>query len=805
MPPGPTTALPGPRPGRASPLAGWRGPLLVLAVATLAAVAVERLLHRSATRGARESVSAGAARTANALAVAVNHRFALLTGLHAFMETNWGRPGLFADLGDFAARLETAVPGVRTLQWVEGGVIRHTIPLAGNEAVQGYDLRQDPRPFIREDLVRAEQTPGTILSGPTELVQGGLGVIGRRAVRDDAGRLAGVVAIVLDLPPILEEAGVGADPALSVALISPRHGVFSGDRAVVTASPVLLDVPLPEGAWQVAAVPAVGWERAVASRLALARALLAAMVVLVTLVAALVAARRASHAGVREARERQEEAERLGRLFAVMPDGAVVTSMPDSRILELNQGAERMLGLRRDEVLGQPVAELGLWADLTERDQARDVIQREGIVHNFQARFRARDGRPLDVLLSACEIEVDGAPGWLTLFRDVTSQRQLEAQLVHSQKLEAVGRLAGGVAHDFNNLITAIAGYAEFLRAGLPEDDARRADVGEILRATARASRLTQQLLAFGRRQVVHPRVVDLTRLVSGVGSLLRRLLGADIVLEVETTPAPVPVYVDPGQVEQLLVNLAVNARDAMPDGGRLRLTVGADDREAVLTVADNGLGMSAEVKAQAFEPFFTTKDGKGTGLGLATVYGIVRQAGGEIAIESEPAGGTTFTIRLPLSPGEITEPAEESSGEPLAAGSETILVAEDEPQVRRLVERSLQRAGYEVFSAPDGQQALEIARSLGREVHLLVTDVVMPGMRGPELAEQFLAIRPASRVLFISGYTEDVVARRGLAAAGPGFLPKPFTPAELTERVRQLLDAPPEQADRLATRGVPG
>lgn len=771
---------------------GWWPVVLTLLVATTAALLVERLLRHAVTEELRLEATAAANRAANDLAFAVNHRFALLSGLHAFLEIHWDRPTLASEFEEFAHRLQTAVPGVRALQWVTDGIIRRTYPVRGNEAAIGYNLRADPRAFIREDLARAERMTGTALSGPTELVQGGLGVIGRRAVRDATGRPVGVVAIVLDLPPILEESGIGRQGSVALAAVAPGHGTFAGNPETVTLDPVVVDVPLPEGAWQVAAAPAAGWSVEIAQAMRSTRGFLAVLVGLVTLVAALQASRRASREEMRDARRRQEQAERLGRLFAVMPDGALVTSFPESVVLEVNEGAERLLGYRREEVLGRPVSELGLWVDHSERDQARGIIRREGIVQNFQAKFRGRDGQVLDVLLSSCALEVDGRPAWLTLFRDVTLQRQFEARLAHSAKLEAVGRLAGGVAHDFNNLITAITGYADMLRASMPPDDARRADVEEILRASGRAAQLTQQLLAFGRRQLVQPRVVDLANLLRGVTNLLRRLLGADITLVVEAGPEVVPVTIDPGQVEQLLINLSVNARDAMPAGGALHLGVHIQGGDAVLTVRDEGEGMTPEVRAQAFEPFFTTKvQGKGTGLGLATVYGIVRQAGGEISVDSAPGQGATFTIRLPLTPGEIVAEAAAAAVPQVGAGSGTILVAEDEPQVCRLVERALRAAGYQVLTAADGAQALAVSRATAEAIDLLVTDLVMPGMGGRELATAFQRERPGARVLFISGYTEDVVARQGLAEAGAAFLPKPFTPLELTDRVRSLLEGP--------------
>lgn len=795
MPPLPAddhTPLPAGSSGGGSRSGTWRASLLTLLISTLVVVGVERFYRQTALRDERLAVTATATGTANAVAVAVNRRLALLAGLHAFLEVNWDREGLPRDFEEFAGRLQGSTPGVRTLQWVQDGVIRQTYPRVGNEAVIGYNLRNDPRGFIRADLARAESSSTIVLSGPTELVQGGLGVIGRRSVANASGDRIGLAAVVLDVEPILAEAGVEADPALMLVITSSSRGAFAGDSSILSRDPVRVTVPLPEGAWELAALPAGGWWHAGSARLSVVRGVLVLVIGLSTLVAWLLVGRHEARLRETEMEARRVGQEPFSRLFALMPDGAVISRMKDSRIIEVNPAAEALMGRTREEAIGRTSLELDFWVNPEDRVRAMHLIETEGLAQNFPAKFQGRDGRVRDGLFSGRAIEVGDERCWLSLFRDVTEQRELEVQLAHAQKLEAVGRLAGGVAHDFNNLITAIAGYAELLRTGFDHDDARRADVDEILRASGRAARLTQQLLAFARRQMVQPRVVDLNQVVANVTSLLRRLLGADIVLEVTTGERQVPVLIDPGQFEQLLVNLAVNSRDAMPSGGRLSVSVRAEHGQAVLTVRDTGQGMSPDVLAQAFEPFFTTKgQGKGTGLGLSTAYGIVQQAGGTITVESEVSTGTSFTIVLPLADGDVSPVQDEHAEHKAAGGSETVLVAEDEPQVRRLAERALRAAGYQVLSAPDGAQALALSRAARGQIHLLVTDVVMPEMGGPELATAFLAERPDARVLYISGYTEDEVARQGLAAAGLAFLPKPFTPSELTDRVRELLDPP--------------
>jgi PAS domain S-box-containing protein len=389
---------------------------------------------------------------------------------------------------------------------------------------------------------------------------------------------------------------------------------------------------------------------------------------------------------------------------------------------------------------------------------------------------------------------------------DITERRRLEEQLYGSQKMEAVGRLAGGVAHDFNNLTTAILGYAAFVHSQLPDDDPLRDDVAEITRAANRAADLTQQLLAFARRRVIQPRVVALNELVRGTEKMLRRLIGENIALGTEAPADLWPVRVDPGQLEQVLVNLVVNARDAMPNGGRLLIEMAnttlrdsPGQRPAItsgpyimIAVTDTGVGMDEQTKARIFEPFFTTKRvGEGTGLGLATCYGIVKQAAGYIWAFSEVGRGTTIRIYLPRAEENPPEPTSEEAALPRTAGHETILIAEDQHQVRRLAERALRARGYTVISAENGERAVEIANEHGGEIHLLLTDMVMPVLGGRDAARLIREHRPDIRVLFMSGYSEYDVANPG-GFSDAGFIGKPFTPQELENAVRAAIDAVP-------------
>jgi signal transduction histidine kinase/ActR/RegA family two-component response regulator len=382
------------------------------------------------------------------------------------------------------------------------------------------------------------------------------------------------------------------------------------------------------------------------------------------------------------------------------------------------------------------------------------------------------------------------------------NRRVLEAQLLQSQKMEAVGRLAGGIAHDFNNLLTAITGYSELLLTGMESDGEQARDVEQIRRAASQAASMTQQLLAFSRRQVLQPKVMSLNDTIAQMDAMLRRLIGENIVLSTAPAPDLQATRSDLAQIEQVVLNLCLNARDAMPDGGRLEVrTANAelDDAAArsagthpgphvLLEVRDSGLGMDAETLEHAFEPFYTTKEqGKGTGLGLATVLGIVQQSGGGIAVETAPGQGTTFRIYLPAVGDALTR--DEAAADRPERGHETILLVEDESIVRELVARVLRTHGYAVIEAADGEEALAIAQA-EPAIHLLLTDVVMPGISGRELAERLAASRPELRILYMSGYTDEAIVHHGVREGEAEFIAKPFTPDALARKVRGVLDA---------------
>jgi PAS domain S-box-containing protein len=487
----------------------------------------------------------------------------------------------------------------------------------------------------------------------------------------------------------------------------------------------------------------------------------------------------------------------------------IVTLDLDGRVVTLNGAAETLLG--------GPTA-----AAARGRHVSEILGHAPELVALLQAAIQWRTGRTATVTLpgpqgSAVPVEATTATlkggegqdlGVMLIVRDLTAVRALEAQLRQAQKMEAVGRLAGGVAHDFNNLLTVITGRSQLLLLKLPPESPLRRDVELVEETAHRASALTRQLLAFSRKQMVQPRIVDLNEVVRGMETMLSRLIGEDVELATRLDPAAGCVRADPAQLEQMIVNLAVNARDAMPLGGRLVLettSVRIDEGVARppvglrpgphvrLVVRDTGIGMDALIKAHLFEPFFTTKGpGKGTGLGLATVYGIVTQSGGAIRVDSEPGQGAAFTIDFPR----VDAPADlrGDAGIPDAAphGSETVLLVEDEPEVRGLARDILHQQGYTVLEAADGGEALRIGREHGGPIHLLVTDVVMPQMGGRELADHLKAGRRETKVLYVSGYTDDAILHQGVSETGTAFLPKPFTAAELAHKVREVLDAAP-------------
>jgi PAS domain S-box-containing protein len=527
---------------------------------------------------------------------------------------------------------------------------------------------------------------------------------------------------------------------------------------------------------------------------------------------------------LKEAAERLEEAESRYRLFVEQCtegiwrfelDAPIPLTLPEEELIaaifqhgwlaECNQAMARQYGVEdTGTLIGLRLPDLMSPEDPRNVDMLRRFVRSGLRLSDAESHERDREGRPRVFLNTLVGIIDAGhlVRAWGTQ-RDITQQRQLEEEARQSRRMETAGRLAGGIAHDFNNLLTAILGTSDLLLTGLAPGSPEREDVEEIKRAATRAATLTRQLLAFSRRQVLQPRTVNLNQLVLGVESMLRRLIGEDITLRTATVPALWQVRADPGQLEQVIVNLCVNARDAMPTGGTLLLETAntlfpgaAHGPEAVMpagpyvlaTVTDSGTGMDGQTLRHIFEPFFTTKEpGRGTGLGLATVYGIVKQSGGFVFVDTEVGRGTRFRIYLPRVEG-APDAAEAPAEPPPARASGTILLVEDEAAVRRLARRVLEGVGYTVLEAADGPEALRLSDRWERDIDLVVTDVIMPGMSGQELSARLRAGRPWLKILYISGYTDDAILQHGSLLPNTSFLQKPFTPGVLAQRVAEAM-----------------
>ena len=508
---------------------------------------------------------------------------------------------------------------------------------------------------------------------------------------------------------------------------------------------------------------------------------------------------------ITERKKAEESIQRLASLVASSED-AIIGITPNGVVTDWNAGAEHLLGYTSLEAAGQNILMLVPSDDRDRTHRTFERLRQEDGIPPYEAERVRKDGTRAVVSVRLSQIKhQDRLVGLSMIYRDLAPTKKLEEQLRQAQKMEAFGQLAGGVAHDFNNLLTIISGYSEMLLGRLPPADSSRGLIQEIYKAGERAALLTRQLLAFSRKQVLEPKVLNLNAIVSETEKMLKRLIGEDLSLTTVLAPNLGAVKVDPGQVEQVIMNLVINARDAMPQGGKLTIETANVDldecyaqshfevksgRYVMLTVSDTGIGMDKTTQARIFEPFFTTKEpGKGTGLGLATVFGIVKQSGGSIGVYSEPGHGTAFKIYLPVVKERI------SSGKSLPGvkvalhGTETVLLVEDEPAVRSLGRMALQTYGYTVLEASHGDEAIRVCEQHKGSIHLLVTDVVMPGISGRILAETLRPRQPTMKVLFVSGYTDDAIVRHGVLQAETAFLQKPFTPVALANKVRAVLD----------------
>ena len=503
--------------------------------------------------------------------------------------------------------------------------------------------------------------------------------------------------------------------------------------------------------------------------------------------------------------------EKFSKAFRLGPDAITITTMADGRFLEVNDNFLRLTGFSRGEIVGRSSVELGLWTNPKDRHHIVALLKRSGEARDLEVRMSVKSGEVRTLQLSAHTIELSGQPCMIAIIRDVTDRRALEVQLRQAQKMEAVGRLAGGVAHDFNNLLVGILGYSELLKKRLAAQAPLLRMANEINFAAMRARDLTSRLLALSHRQVLRPAVLDLNVLVRQCERLLRPIIGEDVHVILRLDPRTAHVKADPAQLEQVILNLALNARDAMPGSGTLSMETCNIQVDAALarqhpglipgfyvrlSVTDTGHGITPDVMPRIFEPFFTTKEiGKGSGLGLSTVYGVVKQSGGCVTVSSQPGQGAAFGIYLPRA-SELPErriPAQ--PGAASSTGTETILLVEDEAVVRDLVCEILRESGYVVLSANSGADAMETTAEHIKPIDLLITDVVMPEMSGPELANILRRARGEMRVLYMSGYTDDAVLVRQGLPENSAFIRKPYTPQQFLQKVRETLDATPRRA----------
>jgi two-component system cell cycle sensor histidine kinase/response regulator CckA len=496
--------------------------------------------------------------------------------------------------------------------------------------------------------------------------------------------------------------------------------------------------------------------------------------------------------------------ERFGKAFRSNPRAVSISTQAEGRYLDVNDAFLKILGYAREDVIGGTASGLGFWVQPAQSEQMLKLLEENGHVTGLRAQYKTSKGELREAELSAELIELEGQPCVLAITRDVTETLRLEAQFRQAQRMEAVGRLAGGVAHDFNNLLSVIIGYSDLSVDLIASESPLRKNLVQIKKASERAALLTRQLLAFSRQQVIFPRILDLNEVVENLTTMLQRMIGEDVSLSFRPTIPIGSIEADPGQIEQILMNLVVNARDAMPRGGQIIIETGHAELDehyvsqnvgshagehVILAVSDTGYGMDDDIKSKIFEPFFTTKGlGQGTGLGLSTVYGIVTQSKGSIYVDSQPGKGTTFKIYFPRVAAKAEDLRESHEVQELPQGSETILVVDDDDALRKVTASLLRNAGYRIIEANSAEKAMKIITESGSGIDLLLTDLVMFGQSGLELFEQAKVLCPNLRSLFMSGYSGDLVdLQSGLISEG-AFLAKPFARAPLLKKVYAVL-----------------
>jgi two-component system cell cycle sensor histidine kinase/response regulator CckA len=689
-----------------------------------------------------------------------------------------------------------AIPRGAAAVWPDHPMDRRTVAVLQAVAVIAVAvLAMALVPWLRHGLISGRQAAGSVFS----LALGVSSIALLRAGRYRAGVLALVGAVwahvagpmmILGLSHSLMGTRFAVMPLAAVALLLGRRELWGTFAAFSIAAAVgaARDAGWLDGGGP---LPTLLPTSPLVSTLAL---FLLATLLLDRLAGSL---RRALDDALRGNQALRERDEITSVLVDILPEATALIRLPDLTLVGCSPLLAARVGRTPGELLGQPVLELGLWEDRGALAAFLDRATQGEAVDNVEARARTADGSVATILASARALSLRGAPHLLTVSRNITDwklaqeeQERMREQLRQSQKLEAVGRLAGGVAHDFNNILTSILATASLVVEGRPPGDPVRADLEQIRTDAHRAAELTRQLLTFARREVVTPRLLRVDERVGQMVRMLQRVLGDHVRLETQLTAGDALVRIDPVHLEQVLVNLAVNGRDAMPRGGRLVVgtSVSTGDR-VLLSVRDEGVGIPGDVLPHVFEPFFTTKGpNKGTGLGLATCHGIVTQAGGEIRIESAPGSGTCVQVLLPMAEGTLAPEPPRDCG--AAFGQETILVVDDQVQVRVAAARALRSRRYQVLEASSVASALEVAAAFPGTIDLALLDVGLQDGSGRDVADALRKVRPALRVLFSSGHTGDEVLRRGIEDAKVGYLPKPYEAEDLAYAVRQALDA---------------
>lgn len=709
---------------------------------------------------------------------------------------------------------------IKNIGLAKGTVLTYVYPEEGNKAAIGLNYKNNASqwPAVR----RVIEGGRTVVAGPLDLVQGGVGIIGRTPIflnrnktGSDSKEYFGILSVVINLPSMLQASGVGEkDSQLNIAMkgkdgLGDKGDIFYGQGDILEKNPVLMNIVLPGGGqWLMAAIPSNGWDSR-SPRRYLYR-ILAAVITLIMVCLLYIQQNEMKNRKKVEAVLRESE-EKYRRIFDHLQDGYIWADS-SGKILLANQFAADILGYDLDELKRKNLKN-DLYFFPEERETVKEIIIRNGKIENREIAFKKKDGSKIIVEVNSHLVfDNEQHQTMEGTFRDITvrkkaeeEQAELERQLMQAQKMESVGRLAGGVAHDFNNMLSIILGNIEIISSDVDPENPIASKLGEVEKAAQRSADLTRQLLAFARKQNTAPKIINLNQAIEGMLKMLIRLIGEDIELIWVPDGSLWPVRIDPSQVDQIIANLCVNAKDSIKDTGKITIETGnihfSENQNrgnfeircgdyAVVTVSDTGCGMDKETADKIFEPFFTTKGiGEGTGLGLSTVFGIIKQNNAYIDVQSEPGKGTGFKLYFPRHYDTVRDELSESHGQTFHKGSETILLVEDEQAILDMVQTMLERVGYHVLPAVSPDEAIRISSRSESEIHLVMTDVIMPSMNGRELADTLLKSRPNLKCLFMSGYTDDVIADKGVLDAGLDFINKPFLQHELLAKIRSILD----------------